>query len=152
MTQEASGVHGAVWLAQSSRGDHAYAVWHEWNRHRYAVLPTGIGWDVVAVPRTWLRAAAQHRSEAWTDVPLLDDISVGYTYVWMPLGTHADWAVPGTRALGSPWVIAVPQPSAPPAGVRKWAQPPGAYPRLMDPAALREALDATQAAGGRTGP
>ncbi|MFB9601417.1 hypothetical protein ACFFTQ_00285 [Streptomyces roseofulvus] len=137
-----------MWLARSSRGGQEWAVWHEWNRRPYAVLPAGAAWDVIAVPRTWAKAAAGHRPGDWTDVPVLDDEGAGHTYVWVPLGTVADWTVAGTVALGRPWWIAVPRPGSEQTSARWWLRPPGACPRLMRPAALREALEATRITGG----
>ncbi|MFF9147535.1 hypothetical protein ACF1BN_22040 [Streptomyces sp. NPDC014861] len=134
---------GAVWLAESARGTSSWAVWTEWSRRTYAVLPTGVSWDVIAVPRARFIAAARRRPELLTDVPVLEDLATGFAYVWVPPGTHTDWDLPGTTALGHPWFVAVPRPGGPQVPERRWAQPPGLFPRLMDPADLRTALDTT---------
>ncbi|MFE1348502.1 hypothetical protein [Streptomyces sp. NPDC058757] len=138
---------GAVWLAESSRGTSAWAVWSEWSRRTYAVLPTGPGWDVIATPRERCAAAARRRPELWAEVPVLEDLTAGFAYVWVPAGTHTGWDVPGTTALGHPWFVAVPRPGGPQVPERRWVQPPGLFPRLMDPAGLRAALKAAPARG-----
>ncbi|MGW4699735.1 hypothetical protein [Streptomyces sp. NPDC004285] len=121
-------------------------MWSEWGHQTYALLPTGALWDVIAVPQHRLTGAAEHRREAWTDVPILADLGAGYAYVWVPAGTAKRWSVPGTTALGPPWWIAVPRPGGTQIPERQWLQPPGRFPLLMDPGALSEALLATPAA------
>ncbi|MGW8768247.1 hypothetical protein ACWGN5_37875 [Streptomyces sp. NPDC055815] len=145
-TREASDV-GAHWLATARSS--SWAVWHDWLHSTYAVLPTGALWDLIAMPQHRLTSAAEYRREAWTDVPILADLGTGYVYVWVPAGTHTTWAVPGTTALGPPWWIAVPRPGGPQVAARQWITPPGRFPRLMDPEALRDVLLATPTTGTR---
>ncbi|MFF0430300.1 hypothetical protein ACFYUJ_38810 [Streptomyces sp. NPDC004520] len=144
MTHDASDF-GAHWLATARRS--SWAVWDEWLHGTYALLPTGALWDVIAMPQYRLTSAAEHQREAWAEVPILADLGAGYAYVWVPSGTHTTWAVPGTTALGRPWWIAVPRPGGPQVPERRWVQPPGLSPRLMDPQALSAALSATPATG-----
>ncbi|MET9676426.1 hypothetical protein ABZY68_25525 [Streptomyces sp. NPDC006482] len=148
MNRDASDV-GAHWLAES-RGSSSWAVWTEWDRRPYAVLPAGEDWDVIAMPQQRLTAAAEHRPEDWEDVPVLADLGAGFAYVWVPAGTATAWDVPGTTALGQPWVLAVPRPGGPQVPERRWIQPPGLFPKLMDPAALHEALTTAPATGRET--
>ncbi|MFH8717544.1 hypothetical protein [Streptomyces zaomyceticus] len=135
---------GAHWLATAYHS--TWAVWDDWKRGAHALLPTGTAWDVIAMPQRRLTGAAEHRREAWTGVPVLADLGANYAYVWVPVGTHTTWVVPGTTALGSPWWIAVPRPGGPQVPERRWVQPPGRSPRLMDPEPLRHALLAAPAA------
>lgn len=140
---------GAVWLADSSRRTSSWGTWTEWSKRTYAVLPTGVGWDVIAIPRERWTAATHTHPEIWTDVPVLEDLGTGFAYVWAPAGTHAEWEVPGTFVLGVPWFVAVPRPGGPQVPERRWTRPPGLFPRLVRPDDLREALDATRAGEGR---
>lgn len=97
---------GAHWLATAHHS--TWAVWDEWLHGTYALLPVGALWDVIAMPQHQLTGAAEHRREAWTQVPILADLGAGYAYVWVPTGTHTTWDLPGTTALGPPWWIAAP--------------------------------------------
>ncbi|MFD5372559.1 hypothetical protein [Streptomyces sp. NPDC127103] len=146
MYRDASDV-GAHWLASARHS--SWAVWDEWLHGTYALVPTGGLWDVIAMPQHRLTGAAEHRREAWTDVPILADLGAGYAYVWVPTGTHTVWDVPGTTALGPLWWIAVPRPGGPQVPERRWVQPPGMFPRLMNSDALSDALRSAPAAGGR---
>ncbi|MEU8623128.1 hypothetical protein [Streptomyces sp. NPDC048623] len=147
MKQDASDF-GAHWLAES-RNPSSWIVWQEWNHRPYAVVPAGYAWDVIAMPQHRLTSAADHQRQAWTDVPVLADLGAGFAYVWAPVGTAQVWDVPGTTALGRPWWVAVPRPGGPQVPERQWITPPGLFPHLMDPAALREALGATATGSGR---
>ncbi|WP_457541722.1 hypothetical protein [Streptomyces filamentosus] len=140
---------GAVWLADSSRRTSSWGAWTEWSKRTYAVLPAGVGWDVIAVPRERWTAAAHTHPAIWADVPVLEDLGARFAYVWVPTGTAAEWNVPGTTALGRPWHVAVPRPGGPQVPERRWASPPGLFPRLMPPDDLRDALAATRVTDSR---
>ncbi|GGY71216.1 hypothetical protein GCM10010363_60530 [Streptomyces omiyaensis] len=137
---------GAHWLADA-RPDNPFLVWRDWEEHAHAILPTGTAWDVIAVPRERCIAAARRHPELWSGVPVLEDQAADFAYVWVPAGTASTWQVPGTVALGLPWFVAVPRPGGPQVPERRWAQPPGLTPRLMDPDDLRTALKAAWARG-----
>ncbi|MGW9439594.1 hypothetical protein [Streptomyces sp. NPDC055607] len=146
MIEEEAPDAGAHWLSLA-RPSMTWTVWSDWKHNPWAYLPTGIAWDVVAVPAHRLTIAAEHRPETWTDVPVLADLGTRYTYVWVPAGTDRTWKVPGTTVLGQPWWIAVPRPGGSQVPERRWVQPPGAAPRLMEPAALYDALSNAPATG-----
>ncbi|MFF5491515.1 hypothetical protein [Streptomyces virginiae] len=131
---------GAHWLAGTHRTP--WAVWEEWERSTYALLPAGRDWDVVTAQLQDLDRAMRRSRPAWEDVPVLRDLGAGRGYVWVPTGTAAAWPqdARGTRALGDPWWVAVPRPAGPQVPERRWHRPPGAIPALMDPIILRETL------------
>ncbi|MFD4370006.1 hypothetical protein [Streptomyces sp. NPDC058486] len=135
---------GAHWLA-AAHGQTPFLAWRDWEEHSHAILPTGTLGDVIAIPRHHCIAAARIQPAAWTDVPVLEDLAAGFAYVWVPAGTEAEWDMPGTTALGSPWFVAVPRPGGPQVPERRWAQPPGHFTRLIAPTDLRSALEAVPA-------
>lgn len=135
---------GAVWLSLAHRSPDT--VWTEWAAATYAILPAGRLWDVVTVPLPTLTSAMQRDRASWARVPILRDLGTERGYVWVPSGTAATWpqGQRGTRALGSPWWVAVPHPSGPQVPERRWLRAPDAAPALMSPTALRAVLGITK--------
>lgn len=99
----------------------------------------GQDWDAIRVPRTIGASAVAilgSRCGAVVDDPLTATL-----YFFTPVGTAAQWRVPGTRALGDGAAVTIP-PARRTEGVGPhWRVCPGEDGWITDPHALRAALE-----------
>jgi hypothetical protein len=99
----------------------------------------GQDWDVILVPRTIGAPAVAilgSRCGAVVDDPLSSAL-----YFFTPVGTAAQWRVPGTRALGDGAAVTIP-PARRTEGVGPhWRVCPGKDGWITDPRALQAALE-----------
>ncbi|MET9294508.1 hypothetical protein [Streptomyces sp. NPDC003077] len=114
----------------------------EWERNRLgvALLPAGVGWDVLILPGELGYPTLDVLGRvADRPGPVLADFGDARMGFFVPAGTTARWIGTGVRGAGRGTWIVVPYPGRVTGGVR-WVVPPDGTGRLTDPVVLESAM------------